>query len=107
MAIQRGLRAFFCAALIMAGAGIALPAAAQSQGVRPEVGKPLQAAATALKARRAREALAEVAKAEAVSGRTAYENFLIQQMKGSAANAAGDYDTAIAAFESVLQSGRV
>jgi tetratricopeptide (TPR) repeat protein len=107
MAIQHGLRAFFCAALIMAGAGMALPAAAQSQGVRPEVGKPLQAAAAALKARRAREALAEVAKAEGVPGRTAYENFLIQQMKGSAANAAGDYDTAIGAFESVLQSGRV
>src|SRR5690349_15021861 len=107
MAFQLGLRAFFCAALLTAAAGIALPVAAQSQGARPEVGDPLKAAATALRARRAREALAEVAKAEAVPNRTPYENFLIQQMKGSAANAAGDYDTAIAAFESVLQSGRV
>jgi outer membrane protein assembly factor BamD (BamD/ComL family) len=91
----------------MAAMAFALPAQAQAQGVRPEVGKPLQAAATALKARRAREALAEVAKAEAVPNRTANENFLIAQMKGAAANAAGDYDTAIHAFESVLQSGRV
>ena len=108
MAFEHRLRAFFCAVLIAAAAGFAAAAHAQSkgEGVRPEVGKPLQAAAAALKARRAREALAEVAKAESVSGRTAYENFLIQQMKGSAANAGGDHDAAIAAFESVLQSGR-
>jgi tetratricopeptide (TPR) repeat protein len=107
MAFEHGLRAFFCAALIAAAAGIAFPAAAQSQGVRPEVGNPLKAAAAALKARRSREALVEVAKAESVPNRTAYENLLIQQMKGSAANAAGDHDTAISAFEAVLQSGRV
>jgi len=107
MRIETRLRAFFCAALTMAAMAFALPVQAQAQGVRPEVGKPLQAAAAALKARRAREALGEVAKAEAVPNRTANENFLIAQMKGAAANAAGDYDTAINAFESVLQSGRV
>jgi len=109
MAFQHGLRAFFCVALITAAAGFAAPVHAQAkgEGARPEVGNPLKAAATALRARRARDALADVARAEAVPNRTPYENFLIQQMKGAAANAAGDYDTAIAAFDAVLKSGRV
>jgi outer membrane protein assembly factor BamD (BamD/ComL family) len=82
--------------------------AAHAQGaVRPEVGKPLQAAQAMVRAHKGREALAEVARAEAVPNRTANENFLIQQMKGSAALAAGDNDTAIRAFETVLASGKV
>src|SRR6478672_11781185 len=107
MRFETGLRAFFCAVLTTAAMAVTHPAHAQAQGVRPEVGNPLKAAGAALKSRQARQALAEVAKAEAVPNRTPYENFLIAQMKGSAANAAGDYDTAIASFESVLQSGRV
>jgi tetratricopeptide (TPR) repeat protein len=81
--------------------------AQKAEAVRPEVGKPLQAAQGLVKQRKGREALAEVAKAEAVPNRTPYENFLIQQMRGSAAVAAGDSDTAIKAFEAVLGSGRV
>ena len=74
--------------------------------MRPEVGNPLQAAQGLVKQRKGREALAEVAKAEAVPNRTPYENFLIQQMRGSAAVVAGDSDAAIKAFEAVLASGR-
>ena len=81
--------------------------AQKAEAVRPEVGKPLQAAQALVKQRKGREALAEVAKAEAVPNRTAYENFLIQQMRGSAAVAAGDSESAIKAFEAVLGSGRV
>jgi outer membrane protein assembly factor BamD (BamD/ComL family) len=81
--------------------------AQKADTVRPEVGKPLQAAQGFVKQRKGREALAEVAKAEAVGNRTPYENFLIQQMKGSAAMAAGDSETAIKSFEAVLGSGRV
>ena len=88
--------------------GLAGTAYAQkAESVRPEVGKPLQAAQGLVKQRKGREALAEVAKAEAVPNRTPYENFLIQQMRGSAAAAAGDSDTAIKSFEAVLGSGRV
>lgn len=75
--------------------------------VRPEVGNPLKAAQAAVKAGRGKEALAEVAKADAAANKTPYESFLIQQMRGSAALAAGDNETAIKAFESVLASGRV
>ena len=92
----------------VAFAGLAGVAQAQkAEGVRPEVGKPLQAAQALIRQRKGREALVEVAKAEAVPNRTPYETFLIQQMRGSAAVAAGDSDTAIRAFEAVLGSGRV
>ena len=103
----RSVHAFLCA-LLIAGFSAATDVGAQkTEAVRPEVGKPLQAAQAAIKARRGREALAEVARAEAVPNRTAYENFLITQMRGSAAVLAGQHDTAIKAFESVLASGRI
>src|SRR5688572_33343407 len=106
MTRQPLLHALFCALLISGFAGLS-PSAWAQQSVRPEVGKPLQAAQALVKQRKGREALAEVAKAEAVPNRTAYENFLIQQMRGSAAVAAGDSETAIKSFEAVLGSGRV
>ena len=99
----------FVCALVFAGfTGLAGVAHAQkADAVRPEVGKPLQAANAFVKQRKGREALAEVAKAEAVPNRTAHENFLISQMRGSASVVAGDHDGAIRAFEAVLGSGRV
>ena len=104
----RHLRPLAAAVLFAAFSGLAGMAHAQKgETVRPEVGKPLQAAQALVKQRKGREALAEVAKAEAVGNRTPYENFLIAQMRGSAATAAGDSDTAIRSFEQVLGSGRV
>jgi hypothetical protein len=78
---------------------------AQAQGLRPEVGKPLQAASELLKAGKAREALAKVREADAVGGKTAAEQLTIDRMKGAAAQRAGDNATAIAAFESVYERG--
>lgn len=75
--------------------------------VRPEVGNPLKAAQALNKSGRHREALAKINEADAVAGKTAYESFLIQEMRGSVANAAGDLDTAVHAFEAVVASGRV
>lgn len=79
--------------------------AAQAQGIRPEVGKPLQQASEALKAGKAREALARANEANAMGGKTPAEQLLIDRMRGAAAQRAGDNATAIAAFESVY--GRV
>jgi hypothetical protein len=87
------------AALAFAVAGTVT--AAQAQGVRPEVGKPLQAASELLKAGKAREALAKVREADAVGSKTAAEQLTIDRMKGAAAQRAGDTALAIAAFESV------
>jgi len=96
------LRAFVAAALVTAG----LHGAAWAQAVRPEVGKPLQEAQALIKAGKAHDALAKVNAAEAAPNRTANENYLIQQMRLAAANAAGDNEATIKAGEGILSSGR-
>ncbi len=102
------LGARLLAAAIASAALLAAPVLAQEGGntVRPEVGKPLQAAEALYKASKHREALAKVAEADAVSGKTAYESYLIQRTRGSIAAAAGDNETAAKAFEAVVASGR-
>ncbi|HUP96390.1 MAG TPA: tetratricopeptide repeat protein [Usitatibacter sp.] len=100
---------FRCLVAGLAFVACATPAAiayAQGSAVRPEVGKPLQAAQALIKQRKGREALAEIAKAESVPNRTANENQLINQMKGSAALAAGDNDAVIRAYEPLLEGSR-
>ena len=78
---------------------------AHAQGLRAEVGKPLQQASELLKVGKAREALAKVREADAVGGKNAYEQLTIDRMKAAAAQRAGDSATAIQALESV--HGRV
>jgi hypothetical protein len=75
--------------------------AASAQGLRAEVGKPLQQAGEYLKAGKAKEALAKVREAEAASGITAAERQTIDAMKAAAAQRAGDMGTAIQALESL------
>lgn len=74
---------------------------AQAQGMRAEVGKPLQQAGEMLKAGKAKEALAKVREAEGVSGLTANERQTIDAMKAAAAQRAGDFGTAIQALEAL------
>ncbi len=74
---------------------------AQAQGLRPEVGKPLQQAGELLKAGKAKEALAKVREAEAVGGKSANEQLTIDRMKAAAAQRAGDLGTAIQALEGI------
>lgn len=73
---------------------------AQAQ-VRAEIGKPLQQAGELLRAGKAREALAEVRKADAVANKTPAEQLTIDRMKAAAAQRAGDTATAIAALEAI------
>ena len=75
--------------------------AAQAQGVRAEVGKPLQQAGELLRGGKAKEALAKVREADSVGGKTAGEQLTIDRMKAAAAQRAGDTATAIQALESV------
>ena len=103
---RKALHVVLCAAL-MFGASAGFEAAAQkAEGVRPEVGKPLQAAQSLIRQRKGREAMAEIAKAEAVPNRTAYENQVIAQMKAAASSASGDNDATIRNNMAVLDSGR-
>ena len=90
-------------ALLAAG----LISAAMAQGVRPEIGKPLQQASDLLKAGKAKEALAKAREADAVPGKTPAEQLMIDRMKGAAAQRAGDIGAAIAAFDSAMASGRL
>ncbi|MGZ5240663.1 MAG: hypothetical protein ACXWCN_11110 [Caldimonas sp.] len=96
------------------GAAIALLALAFAGGavqaqesLRPEIGKPLQAAQELIKAQRYKEALGKVREAEAAGPRNANETFLIERMRIAAASGAGDVETAARAFEAISGSGRV
>ena len=75
--------------------------AASAQGLRPEVGKPLQQAGELLKANKAKEALAKVREAESVAGITAAERQTIDAMKAAAAQRANDFATAIPPLEAL------
>ncbi|MBV9889464.1 MAG: hypothetical protein JO090_01080 [Rhizobacter sp.] len=75
--------------------------------VRPEVGKPLQAAQEMIKAGRYREALGKVREAEAAGARNANETYLIERMRLAAASGAGDAETAAHSFEALSGSGRI
>ncbi len=99
---HRARAALACLVLAFAAAH-----AAAADTVRPEVGKPLKEAEALLHAGRAHEALAKIRSADAIGNKTPYENLLIEQLRGSAALAAGDNATAIKSFESVLASGKV
>ena len=82
------------------------PAAAAKDTLRPEVGKPLQAAQGLMKERKFKDALAKIKEAEAVTARTPYENFIIDQLRGSAAANDGQDALAVSSYESVVNSGR-
>src|ERR1700687_4783204 len=95
------------ASLVLAGAAPVALAADQYQGaetkgetVRPEVGKPLQAAQELLRAQNYKQALAKIQEADGVKDKTAYEVYVIDRLRGVAAVGAGDTDAAIRSFES-------
>jgi len=87
--------------LIAAVAAVLVFGAAHGQGVRPELGKPMQAAQELIKAGKFRDALAKVHEADAIGGKSPAENLLVERMRLAAASGAGDADTAAKAFETV------
>jgi hypothetical protein len=74
---------------------------ALAQGMRAEIGKPLQQAGEYIKAGKGKEALAKVREAEAVPNRSPSEQLLIDRMKAAAAQRAGDMATAVQALEAI------
>jgi tetratricopeptide (TPR) repeat protein len=105
----------FSAALlaIVAMGGIAAvavapsPAYAEAKALSPAVGKPLQEAQSLLKNGDARGALSKIQQAEGVSGHSAYENLVINQMKVVAYSKLGDGANLARAAEAVLATGQV
>jgi len=78
--------------------------AASAPSLSPEVGKPLQAAQEALKAGRFNDALSRVAEAEAMPSLSPYERYIILRLKAPASFGAGDLNTAVVLFESIIES---
>ncbi len=72
--------------------------------VRPEIGKPVQAAIDLLKSKRGKEALARVREAEAVADKTPYESYLVDQVRAQASASAGEPAAAARAFEASAAS---
>jgi tetratricopeptide (TPR) repeat protein len=75
--------------------------------VRPEIGRPVQAAQDFISARKFAEALVAIREAEGIGDRTPYENYVIDRLRAVAAAGAGDTSTAAKSFEAVMESGRL
>src|SRR3954469_2011977 len=89
---------FLAIALGLGGAAIA------QETLRPEIGKPLQAAQELIKAGKYREALNKVREADAVGGKTSAESTTIERMRLTAASGAGDADVAAKSFDAISGS---
>jgi hypothetical protein len=85
--------------------GVAPAHAAES--MRPEIGKPLQAAQALMKQGKHKDALAKLREADKVAGKTPNEAYLIERVRAAAASSAGDYGTAANAFEALIASGKL
>lgn len=99
------IKAVVTAAVSLSLAGVLLVHApvAYAQAVRPEVGRPLQAAEAALKAKRYADAAAKVREADNASGKTANEQVTIERMRAAVAAASGDLATQVA----VINTGKL
>lgn len=102
-----GALALFAPDTALAQQSPAPAASAPAEGVREDLVKPLVAAQDALKARNFAEALAQLKLADAVADKTAYERFVVDQMRISAAAGAGDLALAEKAFQAAVASGRL
>ncbi|WP_196424744.1 tetratricopeptide repeat protein [Bombella sp. ESL0378] len=71
-----------------------------------EVGKPLQQAQAALDAHHPAQALEFIKRADAVPTKTAYESYVIAQMRAAAASQAGDVPTALKAYDVLITNER-
>lgn len=100
--LSKVVLAFACALSLWSVASVA-----SAEGLRPEVGKPLQAAQAALKARRYAEAAAKVREADGVPNKSPNEALTIERMRAAVATASGDTATAIRSYENIIATGKL
>lgn len=105
--LAAGLLACFTLAVTHSPEALSQRAASSAKPpkINPEVLKPLQAALELVNAGKFPEAESELQKAEAVSGKTPYEQFQVDELLGFAAIKQSKFDTAAKAYESGLASG--
>ena len=110
----RGIRGIVAATMTALALG-AMPLHAQDakpagNTVRPEVGKPLQAAIDFLRAKKYKDAMARIHDTEAalmLPGKSANEVYLVQRVKGQIAASSGEPAVAAEAFEAAIGSGAI
>jgi tetratricopeptide (TPR) repeat protein len=96
-----------CAALLLVVAAVPVRAADQGTALRPAVGKKLQAAQGLIKQQKFQDALTQIRKAEAATPLSPEETELVAQLRGIAAEGAGDTQMATKSFEAAISSGRL
>jgi len=103
--------AFLCSEVgvgLTASAAFTAPAyAAEKQTVSAKVGKPLKEAQDLAKQKKFKEALAKVKEAQAMPGKTPYEENVINEFTAYVAMNLGDYASAANAYEATLNSGQL
>ncbi|MGV2288229.1 tetratricopeptide repeat protein [Trinickia sp. YCB016] len=104
---HRMKRAAIAAAFGGLMAAALLPSTSYADTLRPDVAKPLNDAQTLYRAHKYKDALGKIAQAAAVPNKTPYENYMVEEMRGAAAMAAGDVGTAAQAYETLLNSGQL
>jgi tetratricopeptide (TPR) repeat protein len=112
---MRTVRALTLGISLALGSGLAtatlLPtlavAADAAPSIGPKVGKPMKAAQDAMKAKNWAEALAKVKEAQAIEGKSAFEEYQINEFLGFILINQKDYAGAAAAFEKNITSGQV
>src|SRR5205814_10037103 len=80
----------FCCIALFAASALAQEPGAGGQTVRPEIGKPIQAAIEPRQAKKGNEALAKVREAQTAGDRTPYETYRIERGRAHARAAAQD-----------------
>lgn len=99
------LLCILCVACTVAVAGEYRPSSAaaadEANAIRPEVGKPLQAAEREIQAKSYAAALAKVREAEAVPGRTPHEDAVIAQLRLIASLGTGDVGAAVKSLDAL------
>ena len=101
------VRGAVLALFVASGTAAYSQAPAKGETIRPEVGKPLQAAQELIKAQKPKEALGKIQEADAIAGKTPLESYLVERLRASAAAGAGDAPAMIKALEAVIGSGRL
>ena len=91
------------AALLAAG----LLNTVHAESLTAAVAVPLKAAGEDLRGGKAKEAMAEIHKADAVGGKSAYDNYMINRLRGAAAQMSHDNSTAANSLEAAFGSGKM
>jgi len=82
-------------------------AKAPAETLRPEVAKLLKAAQDFINAKQFKEGLAKLNEADAIAGKTPYEAYIQERLRGPAAAGAGETAVAVKSFQLAYDTGRL